>query len=176
LDWIVRLGVAPDAPIIDVGGGTSPLAADLLAANYTNITVLDVSGAAISRAQMGLGAGVSRITWLEADITTVDLPAGYYAIWHDRAVFHFLTTAQERQQYIQRVTAALQSGGHVIIATFALDGPMQCSGLVTARYSTETLQFEFGETFTLVESAHETHTTPFGTQQQFIYCHFKKRE
>lgn len=175
LEWIIGTGIAADAAIIDVGGGTSSLVDDLLAHGCTNVAVLDVSGASLRAAQTRLGPEAGRVTWLEADITQVELPPAHYVIWHDRAVFHFLTAATDRARYISTATAALQPGGHLIIATFAADGPQQCSGLATARYSPEELRAALGAAFDCVKCIDRVHITPFGTQQKFTYCHFQKR-
>jgi ubiquinone/menaquinone biosynthesis C-methylase UbiE len=164
-----------DAQIIDVGGGASTLIDDLLANNYQNLTVLDISAASMLVAQKRLGAQANKVTWLEADITQVNLPENDFDIWHDRAVFHFLTNAQDRAQYVRAVSHSLKTGGHLIMATFASDGPTQCSGLDVVRYSAASLRAEMGGDFELINSLHETHPTPFGTEQKFIYCYFQKR-
>jgi ubiquinone/menaquinone biosynthesis C-methylase UbiE len=173
--FIQRTGIQPTDHIIDVGGGTSPLVDDLLAAGFQHVTVLDISAAALDLARQRLGARATKVNWLEADITQADLSAQIYAVWHDRAVFHFLTQADDRQRYVQQVQHAVKSGGHVIIATFALDGPQECSGLNVVRYSPESLQHEFGDDFELVDDLRESHHTPFNTEQRFIYCHCRKR-
>lgn len=175
LQMIGRTGVGKDARIIDVGGGASTLVDDLLANGYQNLTVLDISAASMQVARNRLGEQANRVTWLEADITQVSLPENAYDIWHDRAVFHFLTNAQDRQQYINMVRHSLKAGGYIIMATFAPDGPTQCSGLDVIRYSADGLHEEFGGDFELVESLRETHSTPFGTEQKFIYCYCQKR-
>ena len=144
---------------------------DLLARGFQNVTVLDISASALRAAQERLGPRASQVTWLEADITTARLPRHYYDVWHDRAVFHFLTRAEDRKGYVQAARHSVKPGGHVIVATFAPDGPLRCSGLDIVRYSTEALHGEFGEAFELVASANETHQTPFGTEQKFIYCY-----
>jgi SAM-dependent methyltransferase len=171
LRLIADTGVDRADPIIDVGGGTSTLVDDLLADGYQHLSVLDVSAGALQAAQQRLGARASTVTWIEADITQAQLPGQFYAVWHDRAVFHFLTQSRDRQRYIQVVRHAVKPGGHVIVATFALDGPSQCSGLNVARYSPDSLHHEFGEDFQLLTSTRETHVTPFGTEQKFIYCY-----
>lgn len=172
LDLIAHTGVSTQGQIIDVGGGTSTLVDDLLDRGYTQLSVLDISGVAISRAKMRLGERAKCVEWIEADVTSVQLPDNHYDIWHDRAVFHFLTSPRDRQLYIQAATAALKHRGHLIIATFAEDGPTQCSGLDTVRYSPTALAAQVGSNFRLVGSTKEVHETPFGTQQSFIYCHF----
>ena len=171
LRLIEGTGVAQTGRIIDVGGGASTLVDDLLAQQFEDITVLDISAAALRTAQERVGPRAAQVAWLEADITTVSLARHSYDVWHDRAVFHFLTRAEDRQRYVEAVRQAVKPGGHVIVATFAADGPLRCSGLDTMRYSPASLHAEFAEGFELVESAHETHCTPLGTEQQFIYCH-----
>lgn len=169
-------GAGRTAPVIDVGGGASTLVDDLLRDGYTDLTVLDLSRNALQAAQARLGALAQRVTWREADITTADLPAHRYAIWHDRAVFHFLVTAEARAAYLAAVQRAVPAGGHVIVATFAADGPTQCSGLPVMRYSAGALHETFGSPFALVAHAEEAHHTPFGTIQQFVYCYCIKAD
>ncbi len=171
LRLIADTGIDHADPIIDVGGGTSTLVDDLLADGYEHLTILDISAGALQAAQQRLGARANAVTWIEADITQAQLPGQFYAVWHDRAVFHFLTQPHNRQRYIQAVRHAVRPGGHVIVATFALDGPPQCSGLNVSRYSPDSLHHEFGEDFQLLTSTRETHVTPFGTEQKFIYCY-----
>lgn len=176
LQLIQNTGVALSAPIIDVGGGASTLVDDLAANGYSHLTVLDLSSAALAAAKKRLGLARSeRVQWLEANITEIELPAHAYEVWHDRAVFHFLTSEQERQKYVQAVLRAVKPGGHVIVATFAEDGPTRCSGLPVVRYSAQDLHAEFGESFALVQHEKEAHHTPFGTVQQFVYCYWRKR-
>jgi 2-polyprenyl-3-methyl-5-hydroxy-6-metoxy-1,4-benzoquinol methylase len=174
LELIRRTGVGYDAPIIDVGGGASTLVDHLVAEGYSNLTVLDISRAGLERARERLGEFAVNVTWLAQDVTNAELPMQHYAVWHDRAVFHFLTEPASRAEYVQAVQRSVQPGGHVIVATFALDGPLRCSGLEVARYSSESLHGEFGDEFLLVDSARETHQTPFGTEQKFIYCYCRK--
>ena len=123
-----------------------------------------------------LGARAASVTWQVGDITQVALPRHAYAVWHDRAVFHFLTTPEERAAYVEAVLHAVQPGGHVIVATFAEDGPDKCSGLPVVRYSADGLHAEFGAPFTLLGHAREAHQTPFGSVQKFIYCLCRKWE
>lgn len=164
--------VAPDldAPIIDVGGGASVLVDELLGLGYRNLTVLDLAASALDIARARLGEASSGVHWIEGDVRTVALPEAAYAVWHDRAVFHFLTDVADRERYVAQVQRAVRPGGYVIVATFAEDGPTKCSGLPVARYSAESLHHEFGGSFELVASEHERHETPMGTQQAFIYC------
>jgi ubiquinone/menaquinone biosynthesis C-methylase UbiE len=174
LHFIANTGVEKAGQIIDIGGGISTLVDDLLSNGYQNISVLDISAAALQTSQQRLGSQAQAVTWLEADVTRAQLPSLFYDVWHDRAVFHFLMQAEDRQRYIEMVQQAVKPGGHVIVATFAADGPDHCSGLEVMRYEPESLHKEFGNDFTLVDSAHETHHTPFGTDQKFIYCYCRK--
>lgn len=170
LRLIEKTNIPKSGHIIDVGGGTSTLVDDLLGEGYEQITVLDISGAALQQAHSRLGSAGDKVNWLEVDITQVALPEHQYDLWHDRAVFHFLTDPEDRHRYVEQVKRALKPEGHIIVATFAADGPSRCSGLDTVQYSSDTLHGEFGDSFELVESLHEDHATPFGTQQSFIYC------
>jgi len=174
LDLVKATGAGVGAAIIDVGGGASRLVDDLLAAGYHDLTVLDLSAAALKAARQRLGAQASKVQWIEADITQAELPAKRYDIWHDRAVFHFLTTQQQRDAYVRTVFNAVKPGGHVIVATFAEDGPLQCSGLPVMRYRAQELHDEFGDAFTLMKHQKEEHHTPFGTVQQFVYCYCRR--
>ena len=158
------------APIIDVGAGASTLVDDLIEAGYVNITVLDISETAIEVARNRLGEASKSIKWQRADVTQESFPAHSYAVWHDRAVFHFLTKPEERLAYVRNVAWAVKPGGHVIVSTFGSDGPEKCSGLDVMRYDAKSLHREFGSRFKLVESSKELHRTPFGTTQQFLYC------
>jgi len=157
--------------IIDVGAGESTLVDDLLARGYENITVLDISQAAIDANRKRLGTASERVNWLVADITKVELESSLYDVWHDRAVFHFLTSASDRAAYVRQVARSVRHRGHVIVSTFGPEGPVKCSGLDVVRYDAESLHREFGVQFRLLESSEELHKTPFGTIQQFIYCH-----
>jgi hypothetical protein len=163
---------APDlaSPIIDVGGGASVLVDELLTAGYTDLTVMDLAGTALAVALSRLGARADEVHWLEADVRQVALPAAHYADWHDRAVFHFLTEPGDRAAYVAQVERSVRSGGHMLVATFAEDGPTRCSGLPVARYSAAALHDEFGPAFELVSSAREQHVTPTGERQAFTYC------
>ena len=174
LQLIRQTGVQRDAGIIDVGGGASTLVDDLLADGYSNVAVLDLSEAALAAARQRLGARAQQVSWLVGDITQVNLPRHAYAVWHDRAVFHFLTTAKEREAYVRAVLRAVKHGGHVIVATFAEDGPEKCSGLPVMRYSADGLHAEFGAPFTLLRHEREEHHTPAGAVQKFIYCMCRK--
>lgn len=159
------------ASIIDVGGGESTLVDDLLAQGFEKITILDVSAAAIEATKKRLEQAAERVHWLVADITQVALAEKVYDLWHDRAVFHFLTDPQQRVAYVRQVARAVKSGGHVIVSTFGPEGPTKCSGLEVVRYDAASLHKEFGARFRLVESLQELHKTPIGTIQQFLYCY-----
>ncbi|MHB1023388.1 MAG: class I SAM-dependent methyltransferase [Acidobacteriaceae bacterium] len=161
----------PTAAIIDVGGGESTLVDDLLARGYENTTVLDISQAAIDANRKRLGKASERVHWVVANILGVELEPSAYDVWHDRAVFHFLTSASDRAAYVHQVAHAVKPGGHVILSTFGPEGPTKCSGLEAVRYDAEALHKEFGAHFRLVESFIELHQTPSGTIQQFLYCH-----
>jgi SAM-dependent methyltransferase len=167
-------GVSADGSIIDVGGGASTLVDDLILSGYSAITVLDLSANALKKAKTRLGENARSVCWLEADILDVELPANGYDVWHDRAVFHFLTSEGERHRYVLHVLRAVKPGGLIIVATFAEDGPDRCSGLPVMRYSTSALHSEFGEPFELLGSEPELHFTPTGKEQKFVYCFCKR--
>ncbi len=157
--------------IADVGGGASTLVDGLLAAGYLDITVMDLSIDALAIAQKRLSdRGADRVAWHEADVLAASLPFGGFDVWHDRAVFHFLTAAAERERYVAQVRHAVRPGGHVLVATFAEDGPTRCSGLDVARYTPRALHAEFGAGFRLCDTVRELHRTPTGAQQAFTYC------
>jgi SAM-dependent methyltransferase len=161
------------ARVLDVGGGTSPLAGRLLDAGYI-VTVLDVSAAALTRAREHLGERNAAVQLVRADVTA-NPEIGEQDVWHDRAVFHFLTEPANRRAYTELLARTLRHGGHAIIATFALDGPERCSGLSVQRYDARSLATELGNTFALVRSATEIHTTPQGKPQPFIYGLFRRK-
>lgn len=167
---IAEAGISHDAALIDVGGGASTLVDDLLGQGFNSVTVLDISAAALAAAKERLGEKASRVQWIEASITDARLSFHAYDLWHDRAVFHFLTSPEERQAYMATLRNALKPGGYVVIFTFADDGPTKCSGLPVMRYSIQQLQAEFGATFRTLDSGRETHVTPAGNEQRFIYC------
>ncbi|HEY4900387.1 MAG TPA: class I SAM-dependent methyltransferase [Terriglobales bacterium] len=171
LALIERAADARSAPIIDVGGGESTLVDDLLLRGYKNITVLDISQAAIDLTKRRLGSGADQVRWLVADITKIELEPLAYDLWHDRAVFHFLTTREQRIAYVRQVARSVKPGGHIIVSTFGTEGPTKCSELEVMRYDADSLHSEFGTRFRLIESSKEMHHTPFGTSQQFLYCY-----
>ena len=170
LELIARSGVPTGARILDVGGGDSTLVDGLIQRGYTNITVLDVSPSALERARNRLGARAATVHWIAADVLTADLAPESVDLWHDRAVFHFLTEARDRDAYIAQVRRVVRPGGYVMMATFAEDGPTRCSGLPVARYSAAELHQVLGDHFRLVTSEREVHRTPGGAEQRFSYC------
>lgn len=176
LKFIEEAHLERDAAIIDVGGGASTLVDDLLARGYTNVTVLDISPAAIDAAKARLGKRASEVHWLTADITQAELPSGAYDFWHDRAVFHFLRDGEDRLQYVAAVKRSVKPGAHVLVATFGPEGPVRCSGLDVVRYDHDGLHAEFGASFQKVGTSTEVHETPWGAEQQFVYCYCRLRD
>ena len=170
LELIERAALSQPAAIIDVGGGESTLVDDLLTRGYVDITVLDISNKAIQACQKRLGKSAERVHWICADITAVELEPAQFDVWHDRAVFHFLTAPGDRAAYVRQVAQAVRVGGHVIIGTFGPEGPMRCSGLDVVRYDSDSLHQEFGRRFRLLDSSKHLHRTPSGAVQQFLYC------
>jgi len=173
LGFITLIEIDSVAKIIDVGGGASVFVDKLLDQGFQNLTVLDISSKAIHHAQERLGRRAENVSWIEADVTEFESSI-QYDFWHDRAVFHFLTDAEDRTKYVQRLKESVKPGGHVVIAAFAIDGPPKCSGLDVERYSPEKMKNELGDSFELVNSVTELHITPWNKQQKFIYCYFKK--
>jgi 2-polyprenyl-3-methyl-5-hydroxy-6-metoxy-1,4-benzoquinol methylase len=171
LALIERAARSYAAAIIDVGGGESTLVDDLLLRGFRKIAVLDVSQTAIDVTTKRLGEAAQQVNWIAGDVTEVPLDADAYDVWHDRAVFHFLTNPAHRISYVRQVAHAVRPGGHVIVSTFGPEGPTKCSGLEVMRYDADSLHGEFGGRFRLVESSKELHQTPFGTTQQFLYCY-----
>jgi SAM-dependent methyltransferase len=173
---LIRQAAPPNAEIIDVGGGASTLVDGLLDAGYRRLTVLDLAGSALAAAQARLGARAADVKWIEASILDAPLSRHAYDVWHDRAVFHFLTDPAERAAYVRQLLHALRPGGHVIVASFAEDGPEKCSGLPVMRYRPDQLHAEFGAPFTLLRHERETHLTPAGASQQFVYCYCRRSD
>lgn len=176
LDLIVQAGATSESAIIDIGGGASRLADNLVAQGFEDVSVLDLSAAALAAARSRLeshaGAGAARVKWIVADATTWE-PARLYDIWHDRAAFHFLTDAGDRDAYIARLRRGLRIGGHAIIATFALDGPEKCSGLPVARYDSASLGETLGAAFSLLHTERHEHATPWQSRQNFQFSVFR---
>ncbi|HWT17222.1 MAG TPA: methyltransferase domain-containing protein [Patescibacteria group bacterium] len=170
LAFIDALGLDRDAAILDVGAGASTLVDDLLARGFRDITLNDIADAALAHARARLGpAQASNVHTHVGDVTTLVLPAHRFALWHDRAVFHFLTEPSQRAAYVAQAAHAVRADGHLLIATFASDGPERCSGLAVQRYDADTLAAEFAPHFERVSDAREEHPTPFGTTQSFQY-------
>jgi len=163
-----------EAGILDVGGGAASLAARLLGMGYTDLTVADVSPAGLAHAQSELGSDAARITWIEADIRSHDFGRSY-DLWHDRAVFHFMVDAVDRDGYLDVLRKTLRPGGHLILATFGPQGPTQCSGLPVERYGADDVQRVLGDDFELISSTLADHRTPSGRSQQFHYAHLRRR-
>jgi trans-aconitate methyltransferase len=173
LELIVQAGAVSNSAIIDIGGGASRLVDSLVERGFEDITVLDLSSAALAAARSRLGASAERVSWIVADATTWE-PARAYDIWHDRAAFHFLTDANDRAAYITRLERGLKIGGHAIIATFAPDGPEKCSGLPVARYDSASLGRTLGATFKLVHTQRHEHATPWDSRQNFQFSVFRR--
>jgi SAM-dependent methyltransferase len=172
---LVRGAAAPPgAAVIDVGGGASRLVDGLLEAGYRHVAVLDVSETALGRARARLGERAARVEWIAADVTRWR-PSRRYDVWHDRALFHFLVDPADRAAYREALAAAVPAGGHVIIGTFALDGPERCSDLPVVRYDAASLQAELGAGYGLVETLAESHHTPAGKVQRFQFSRFERR-
>ncbi len=171
LGLVERAAADRGARIIDVGGGESTLVDDLLARDYRNVSVLDISVTALHVARERLGADASPVSWLSGDVTTYAFVRHAYDVWHDRAVFHFLTDPGDRAAYVRQVAHAVRPGGHVIVAAFGPEGPTRCSGLETVRYDADALHGEFGPRFRLESHLVELHQTPAGAIQQFVYCY-----
>ncbi|RLB56881.1 MAG: SAM-dependent methyltransferase [Deltaproteobacteria bacterium] len=174
LQLIDHADVGPDEPIIDIGGGACLLVDHLLHRGFRQMTVLDISEAALDHARARLGERAAEVRWICADVIGVELPERY-RLWHDRAAFHFLTDPTDRERYRDTLLEALMPGGDAILATFASDGPEKCSGLEVVRYTPEELGVELGESFELIETWDEEHRTPGGAVQHFVFCRFRRR-
>lgn len=170
LAYIKRTGLTTDAAVIDVGGGEATLVDDLLDADYCDVTVMDISAKALEVCRQRLGVRATKVKWLAADVLAHDFEPHALDIWHDRAVFHFLTSYEQRQTYVRQVLRALKPGGFAIVGTFGPHGPEQCSGLPVMRYAPDELHGTFGGRFKLVDSSVDVHTTPWGSSQEFVYC------
>lgn len=164
------VGLAPGARVIDVGGGASTLVDDLLARGVGDITVLDLSEAALAVALARLGERGAGVRWLAGDLLTADLPEASFDLWHDRAVLHFLTDPADTARYAAQATLAVRPGGHAVIGGFAPDGPERCSGLTVARRSADDIAALMAPRFTLVDQRHEIHHTPGGSPQSFAWA------
>jgi SAM-dependent methyltransferase len=174
LELIRATGAQPADPIIDVGSGASFLVDKLIDAGYLDLTVLDISAEVLQKLRTRLGPRADAVTFLPRDVTALQ-PDRRYAVWHDRAVFHFLVEREDRERYVDVLRRALLPKGHVVIATFGPSGPERCSGLATRRYDTDTLATELGDDFSLVDSSISVHRTPSGVEQSFLYCRFDRQ-
>lgn len=175
LDLINRAGAGPDSSIIDIGGGASRLVDSLIANDFKDVTVLDLSEAALAVARARLADKAKCVQWIAADVTRW-YPSQTYDVWHDRATFHFLTEPVERAAYVDRLVKSLRTSGHVIIGTFALDGPERCSGLPIVRYDPASLAETLGGRFQLVSTHLQEHATPWGATQRFQFSTFRRNE
>jgi 2-polyprenyl-3-methyl-5-hydroxy-6-metoxy-1,4-benzoquinol methylase len=173
LELIRSAAATRQSAIVDIGGGASRLVDALVDEGYESVTVLDLSESALAAAKARLGAAAARVTWIVADVVKWK-PAQPYDVWHDRAAFHFLTDAGDRNAYVACLRQALRPGGHVIIATFALDGPERCSGLPVVRYDAGSLGQALGSGFNLVEMRRHAHQTPMGGTQHFQFSLFRR--
>lgn len=174
LDAIDRFGARCKQSIIDIGGGASSLVDSLIGRGWTDLAVLDLAESALDVARDRIGDTSSQVAWICADVTKWR-PLRHWDVWHDRAVFHFLTGAEQRQAYKEALGKGLSEGGLFLIATFALDGPEMCSGLPVQRYDAKGLQAELGAGYELLDTWREVHTTPWGSKQNFTWCAFRKR-
>jgi SAM-dependent methyltransferase len=173
LDWIAALPLDVDAAIIDIGGGASTLVDNLLDAGYRDVTVLDIAAGALELSQARLGEAAEQVEWIVADVTSAALPSRRFELWHDRAVFHFLTDDDDRNSYIERAAGALKPGSHLLVGTFAPEAPPTCSGLPVERYDRDTLAGTFGNAFELLRHHKELHVTPGGVEQMYLYALFR---
>jgi ubiquinone/menaquinone biosynthesis C-methylase UbiE len=173
LELIAQIGATPASAIIDIGGGASRLVDNLIDRGFEDVTVLDLSEAALDAAKERLGSRAAQVHWIVADATVWEPPKSY-DIWHDRAALHFLTEDRDRAAYVARLERALKVGGYAIIATFALDGPERCSGLPVMRYDPLSLGQTLGRTFQLVDTRRHAHATPWGTEQSFQFSLFRR--
>jgi len=173
LDLIAATGISSDAAIIDIGGGASRLVDHLLDNGFRRLSILDLSAKALEEAKKRLGRRGDEVDWIVADITAWQ-PSRVYDLWHDRAAFHFLTEPADRDAYVACLKKAVRPGGHVIIATFAPDGPERCSGLPIVRYNAASLSKILGSDFTLVGEQRHAHATPWGAVQQFQFSTFRR--
>ena len=171
LELIRATRLASDEPILDVGGGASVLVDYLYRKGFTRLAVLDISERALDSVKKRLGDAARHIEWYAADITRFEAPHPF-ALWHDRAVFHFLTDASDRESYLKVLKKTLKPGGHLIIAAFAIGGPEKCSGLDIVQYNSEKMAKELGKEFELIEERSEVHVTPSGNEQSYNYFRF----
>ncbi len=171
LQFIASARLPPEASILDVGGGASTLVDDLLERGYQNVSVLDLSAEALETSKKRLGERASRVRWIQGNILDAALPEHACDFWHDRAVFHFLTSRADREEYVALARRSLKPGGHIVVATFGPQGPEKCSGLEVVRFTAEGIHAEFGADFSAVGDSREIHNTPWGSEQEFVYCY-----
>lgn len=174
LTWIEELDLPRTASIIDVGSGASTLVQDLLDAGYESLTVLDIAQSALDKLRQHLGSRRDRVRWIRADITNVELPQSAFDLWHDRAVFHFLTDAESKDRYRDRLLKSIKPGGYLVVGTFAPEAPPTCSGLPVCRYDSETLAGTLGDQFEWRKDRKELHVTPGGVEQMYLYSLFRR--
>jgi trans-aconitate methyltransferase len=174
LELLGLVGAKPSSAIIDIGGGASRLVDHLVSRGYEDVTVLDLSAAALGSARSRIGDRAGRVTWITADVTAWE-PSRSYDVWHDRAALHFLTEDKDQTAYVARLRRALRPGGHAIIGTFAPDGPERCSGLIVNRYDATSLAATLGEGFELIDTRRHQHTTPWGAVQKFQFGTFRRK-
>jgi len=175
LELIKLAGAIRTSGIIDIGGGASRLADGLVSQGFEDVTVLDLSAAALAAARSRMGDNANRVTWIAADVTIWE-PSRTYDVWHDRAAFHFLTDPKDQAAYVARLRRALRPGGHAIIGTFALDGPERCSGLAVSRHDAGSLAATLGGGFELIDARRHEHITPWGTSQRFQFSTFRREQ
>lgn len=175
LKLIRATGVGLDASIVDIGGGSSRLVDALVGEGFQSVTVLDLSEKALTTSRQRLGANAAQISWIVADVTTWQ-PTQTFDVWHDRAAFHFLTEPRDRMAYVTNVRQAVRPDGHVIIGTFALDGPERCSGLPVARHDAASIGKVLGQSFRLIETRRHDHETPSGAVQRFQFNRFQRAD
>ena len=173
LELLALIDAQPDSAIVDIGGGASRLVDRLVSEGYEEVTVLDLSEAALAAAQTRIGSKAAHVKWEVADVTKWR-PSKRYDVWHDRAAFHFLTSLSDQRSYVKQLRRALSWGGHVIMGTFAFDGPEKCSGLPVARHDAQSLLAALGSEFTLIDERRHEHVTPWGTTQHFQFSTFRK--
>jgi SAM-dependent methyltransferase len=174
LELLRQTGAGAETTIIDIGGGDSTLVDAVVAEGLGRMTVLDISEAALTRARARLGERAREVTWIEADVTRTELPPQAFDVWHDRAVYHFLTEPADRARYQEAAAATVRRGGTLLMATFAPEGPTHCSGLSVARYSVGDLARDFSHAFALTRGFADVHRTPAGIEQHFSVAVFRR--
>lgn len=176
LELLRLVDLPTNARILDAGGGASTFVDDVLDMGFSQVTVVDLSDAALLHTRTRLGDRGANVVWMDCDVTALELPAASVDFWHDRAVFHFLTSASEREAYLARVRKIVAVGGYVMLATFHEDGPEKCSGLPVQRYNAEQLAAVIGAPFRMLQTRLETHVTPWQSEQKFVYALFQRSD